>query len=326
MVSKGSRSTEPIDLSNIREADIAAHYFHIDAIPYLMRSPLREDINPSFVLYSPNGTEINYKDFGTKEGGTIWTLLTKLWNCSYNEVRERVYKTLGSSSPRLYLDSINTAKTKIECKIRDWKPYDIEYWKSYGISLEWLKFARVYPISHKIITKYGKRMVFGADKYAYCFVEYKDNKTTLKLYQPYNTNGFKWCTNHDKSIISLWSKLPKEGNSVCICASLKDALCLWGNTGIPSVSLQGEGYNISITALQELHNRFNTVYICFDNDEAGIKDAKNLVNITGFTNIVLPKFSQGKDISDLYKSLSDKSQFKQIMINLFNYDTQRSIC
>jgi hypothetical protein len=46
--------------------------------------------------------------------------------------------------------------TKIQVKVRPWKDYDLEYWKSYGISKEWLKYAEVYPISHKIITKKDK--------------------------------------------------------------------------------------------------------------------------------------------------------------------------
>ena len=33
---------------------------------------------------------------------------------------------------------------------------------------------------------------------------------------------------------------------------MKDALCLWANTGIPAIAIQGEGYGISDTAVNEL--------------------------------------------------------------------------
>ena len=138
----------------------------------------------------------------------------------------------------------------------------------------------------------------------------------LKIYQPFNKAGFKWANKHDKSVISLWAKVPYKGDKICICSSLKDALCLWANTGIPSLAIQGEGYPMSNTAISELKNRYNEVYICLDNDKAGILDAKELASKTGFTNVVLPQFKGGKDISDLYK-VKGKDNFLKIILPLF---------
>ena len=141
----------------------------------------------------------------------------------------------------------------------------------------------------------------------------------MKIYQPFNTNGFKWRNNNDKSVIGLWTKIPEYGDKVCICSSLKDALCLWCQTGIPSIYIQGEGFPISKHAQGDLRNRFNNVYICLDNDEPGLRYAKKLSADTGFKNIVLPPFSWGKDISDYYKGLNnnEKYLFKQTMMKLF---------
>ena len=298
-------------LSVTTEATIASHYLGIKAIPCLIQSPLRQDNHPSFGIYSPNGTEVNYIDFSTRESGRIFKLLSKIWNIPYEEVYTRIYKDFSQSNSITPINIVasniktkecNTNSIEIEVKIRKWENYDIEYWKSYGISLEWLKYAEVYPISHKIVTKDGQKYIFGADKYAYAYVERKENNITLKIYQPFNKKGFKWSSKHDKSVISLWTKVPKKGEKICICSSLKDALCLWANTGIPSLAIQGEGYPISNTAINELKNRYKRIYICLDNDKAGIQDAIKLASETGFINIVLPPFKEGKDISDLYKS------------------------
>ena len=54
-----------------------------------------------------------------------------------------------------------------------------------------------------------------------------------------------------------------------------------------------------------------------DNDEPGIKDSLILAEKTGFTNIMLPQFAGGKDISDYYKVLNNKEKFKQTILNLF---------
>lgn len=326
MVSKGKKSEEYIDISHIREADIAAYYLGIKSIPCLIASPLRPDRKPSFSLFSNNGEEVGFLDYSTREHGSIIDLLMKLWDCSFLEAKKRIANDMGnielntSVGKGNYSSKISVRTNSgidLQCRIREWRNYDIEYWNSYGISLKWLKYADVYPISHKIVIKDDISYAFGADKYAYAYVEFKEGKTTLKIYQPFNTKGFKWANRHDKSVISLWTKVPSEGDRVCICASLKDALCLWANTNIPSLAIQGEGYGMSNTAINELKRRFNKVYICLDNDIPGKKDAEHLASKTGFINIVLPPFEGGKDISDMYKIIQNKEKFKKIMLNLF---------
>lgn len=313
-------------LDKVTEADILSYYLGIRKIPCIINSPLREDKRPSFGLYSKDGRRIFYMDFSTRDKGGIFDLLGKLWGCNYGKVLERINKDLPKfkSNSSVYYHfpnrvAINTqCSTDLQCKVREWREYDIKYWRSYGIPLNWLKYAEVYPISHKIIIKDNHRYVFGADKYAYAYVEHKGGKVTLKIYQPFNKAGYKWSNKHDKSVISLWTKIPHKGEKVCICSSLKDALCLWANTSIPSLAIQGEGYSISNTAISELKCRFKNIYILLDNDKAGLEDAKNLASKTGFTNIVLPNINGAKDISDLYLSLQDKKRFQKIILGLFN--------
>lgn len=228
---------------------------------------------------------------------------------------------IGTYTPCEIRDMVShRGNTDLQCKVREWRKYDIDYWESYGVPLEWLKYAEVYPISHKIVISNGKRYVFGADKLAYAFVEHKEDKVTLKIYQPFNKSGRKWSNKHDRSVISLWTKIPERGDKVVICSSLKDALCLWANTGIPAIAVQGEGYGMSDTAISELKKRFNSVYILFDNDEAGLLDGKKLAEQTGFTNIILPQFTGGKDVSDLYKSVG-KQKFIETILCLFEPNT-----
>lgn len=326
-ISQGRPSVGLQDVLNVTtEADIASRYLGVQAIPCVMQSPLRQDNHPSFGVYSPDGVEVNYIDFSTHEGGRIFTLLTRMWNVSFEEVCARIYHDFGRAqsasgtsirTSRVQIRKSGPSNVKMECRVREWRSYDIAYWQSFGITLEWLKYAEVYPISHKIITKGDQRYVFGADKYAYAYVERKEGNVTLKIYQPFNKAGFKWANKHDKSVISLWSKVPEYGDKICICSSLKDALCLWANTGIPSLAVQGEGYPMSETAVNELKRRYNNIYILLDNDIAGLKDGVSLAKATGFINLVLPQFNGGKDISDLYK-VKGKDDFLKIILPLFN--------
>lgn len=328
MFAQGCKSLEIEDVTNyISEYDIACFYLNIHKIPCVINSPLRRDNNPSLGLYSPDGVKVYYTDFSTKEKGSLFTLLSKVWNLNMKETllkikSEQLKNT--NNNPNIYhykRKSINSEKSLLQCKIRDWEPFDIKYWKSYGISLKWLKYAEVYPISHKIIIKDNKKYIFPADKYAYAYVERKEGNITLKIYQPYNTKGYKWSNKHDSSVISLWTKVPETGEKLCICSSLKDALCLWENTGIPAIAVQGEGYKISNTAIKELKRRYKEIFILFDNDMTGLIDGEKLAALTGFTNIILPKFKEGKDISDLIKS-KGKDIFLKVILPLFNINNK----
>ena len=313
-------------LDVVSESDILNYYLGITEVPCVIQSPLRKDNKPSFGFYSNDGSRIYFRDFSTGESGGVIDLLTKLWNMSYSDVLIKLTNDISKINVKginIQIDrkctirSTKDSNSELKCRIRDWKEYDIDYWNSYGITLEWLKYAEVYPISHKIIIKGNSTYTLGADKYAYAYVERKEGKITLKIYQPFNKNGYKWSNKHDTSVISLWTKVPEYGDKICICASLKDALCLWCNTGIPSIATQGEGYRISSTAINELKKRYKKVYILFDNDSAGLLDGKKLSELTGFTNIILPKFEGGKDVSDYYKLLNDKDKFKENILKLF---------
>ena len=59
------------------------------------------------------------------------------------------------------------------------------------------------------------------------------------------------------------------------------------------------------------------VYILFDNDETGLKDGVSLSKSTGFTNLILPPFEGGKDVSDYYK-VYGKEKFINLFKNLFD--------
>jgi hypothetical protein len=206
--------------------------------------------------------------------------------------------------------------TKIQVAVRPWEDYDLEYWKSYGITKPWLKYAEIYPISHKIVTKKDKetgkvsKYIFSAQKYTYCYVERKEGVLSLKIYSPFDKRH-QWCSKMDASVVSLWTKVPEYRDRIIIASSTKDALCLSCNLHIPAIAPQGEGYNLSDTAVKELKRRYKKVLICYDVDAPGIEDAKKLSQKTGFPYIV-PDLKGEKDYSDYYKSLENKEEFREL--------------
>ena len=313
-------------MDRVSQGDILAHYFHITSLPVLINSPLRRDNHPSFSIYSPDGEKVKYIDYATGERGDVYNLMQKYFNLSFSEVIRMIAKEKDLKHPNVNSDFIATpslgkkfntrTSSDIRVKIRDWQQHDIDYWQSYGVSLSWLKYAEVYPISHKIVYKNDERYVFPAAKYAYCFVERKEEKVTLKVYQPFSKR-YKWSNKNDGSVVGLWTKIPQKGDKLVICSSLKDALCLWSNVLIPCLYVQSETTGMSETAQNVLKSRYKHIYVCFDNDAPGIRDAENFSSQTGFKNVVLPAFEGGKDISDFYKTVG-KEEFIKTLKPLFN--------
>ena len=245
MVARGSDSTSIEKVNDLySDFDIAHKYLGITCVPEVINSPLRQDNNPSLGLFINSKTNgLWFKDFGSGEGGSLYDLLAKMWNVS----KDKVYKRILEDMPAPALIRKHGAKVyrksagKVEVRVREWKDYDIAYWDSYGISLPWLKFGEIYPISHIIFTKNGHSYPIPAEKYAYVYVERKDGIVSFKIYQPYSKE-YKWMSKHDSSVWDLWTKIPEKGDKLIITSSRKDALAIWSNTGIPALSLQGEGY------------------------------------------------------------------------------------
>lgn len=316
MFAKGS---EMVDVKTIDEFYLANKFLNVKKIPCVINSPLRKDNHPSFSIYSKDGIHVRYKDLATGECGGIFNLLQEMWGLSFENTINNIFKDkviVLNKKDYSQAKSIILPKVKIECKTRPWEKRDFEYWNQFGITETWLKHAEIYPISHYFINKDENKYTFVADKYAYAYVEHKENNTAVKIYQPYNTKGRKWISGFDGSVISLWTKIPKFGEKVVICSSVKDALCLSANLSIPAIAVQGEGYAISETAKKELLKRYNKVYILFDNDEAGLKDGASLASRTGFKNLILPKINDAKDIAELYQK-TDKETFNNTILKLF---------
>ena len=319
-------------LGKTSEFDIMRFYLNIDVLPALINSPLRQDRNASVSIFSPDGVKVFYKDFGTGEHGSIFDLLGRMWNRTFSETITKIWDDIDKvKHNRINLNRtrrgvIHTSNSILEVRTRQWFDYDMEYWNSYGISREWLEFGDVYPISHILITRDNITKVIPAEKLAYVYVERKDGKVSLKVYQP-KSQRLKWLSKHDSSVWDLWSRLPDRGDTLFITSSRKDALCLWENTGIPSVSLQGEGYVPKEKVINQLKQRFGRVIIFFDNDydkdeNHGHIYASRLSGMFDIDMVEIPSEYKSKDPSDLFKNHGAET-FRRVIKELVKQSNQQ---
>lgn len=322
-------------LDKVSEEAILNYYTGISKIPSLIKSILREDKNPSMgIYYSTNG--IAYRDFAKNEKGSMIDLLCKYLNLTYIELREKVLKDIDNikkldnyiiSNNRIYKydketdnykdennKKITTHKT-IDVTVRKFNQNDILYWTSQGISLKWLEFGNIYAISHIFI---GDRC-YTADKYAYVYIEWKDNIISKKVYQPFSKR-LKWICDHDSSVWDLWVQvMNSKSKQLIITKSRKDALCIWENTGIASTSLQAEGFLPKGHVLDILKNKFgaNNIYLLYDNDydkeqNYGRTYGNKISKLYDIKQIEIPDKYQSKDASTLYKNVGKEEMIKII--------------
>ena len=319
-----TKTTLPVNRETVSlsDRDIIKRYLGLDKIPCVISSPLREDDDrPSFSIYEKDG-KIRWKDFGTGEGGNTITLMSKLWNVTYSEALVKMKFDTDGTVPHIgltrhYSGKIHiTSNSEIRVKTREWRDWDIEYWGKYGISRHMCEWCNVYPISHAFFkredakTHKEQTICVPMDKYAYAYFEWKDDKQSIKLYQPFSEK-MKWLSKHDSSVWDLWRHAfawaERKSNECCIItSSRKDAMCLWETLGVPCMSLQGEGYIPKPQVMNQVLKTFKTVYIWYDNDykhkqdNPGQENAKRLIEMyPNLKNICIPAKYKSKDPSDL---------------------------
>lgn len=312
------------------EVTLLLLYIDLEKIPCLISSPLRNDKKPSFRFLKNNENKVHWIDFSTGEKGNLIEFFLQYFNLSYDQLIEKLNRDTGGQEEikRITVKTERVVKTselskyKLGATHRDWTSDDASYWNQFGITIPYLKKANVYPISLIHFTpEVGSSFVVPADKYAYAYYEFKDNLCKCKIYQPYNKQH-KWYSNFTEDVWSLWTMLPKTGKDVFITSSLKDALNLLINTGVPAVSMQGEGYLPKDSVIEELKSRFENVWIFFDNDynnpnNPGRTDAKNLCSKYGLFYVEIPSKYKSKDPSDLFKNHGKETYLKAIKEGLY---------
>lgn len=325
MIIRSNRS--PLSISRedvlLTDADIIKRYLGLDKLPCVVSSPLREDDhNPSFSLFERDGT-VFWKDFGTGEKGTAVMLMARLWQVNYKEALLKIKLDTQARLPRTdlvrrYRGKIHvTSGSSLKVKVRPWKDWDVEFWKSFGISRKMCEWCNVHPVSHAFFTRKddeGKEYTIAVpmDKYAYAYFEWKDGKESIKLYQPYSQT-MKWLSKHDASVWDLWKQAflwaeKKSDEILVITSSRKDAMCIWENLKVPAMSLQGEGYVPKPQVMKQVLERFGTVYLWYDNDYShkdgnpGQDNAAKLIEAyPSLKNVCIPSEWESKDPSDLVK-------------------------
>jgi hypothetical protein len=290
-------------------------------------SPLRYERNPSFTFKLTNNNDIIWTDWGTGETGDVIKLIQKLYNCSYAKAIEIIYDRLKNNKKILLVNNQENLKIKendeykkqnvnssIIIKDQFFTETDKKYWNSYCINLSTLCKYNVYSVKYlwyngRLIKTYSNKNPIYAYRFTY------DDKTTYKIYFPFEQKGRKWITNTTKRDIQGYAQLPEKGNLLIITKSLKDVMVFY-ELGYFAIAPQAESINIEDKFIDKLYNRFDNIVVFYDNDLQGINQSKKLKEKFGLEYVNIPKNEYFvKDISDFAKKYG-KDETKKFLKKL----------
>ncbi len=286
-----------------------------------MCSPLREDNKPSFGFFIGESGELCFNDFMLGSGDCFKFVMLK-FGISFFEALSKValdagieghfiikntFKTNVIASPNAgdresFIKSVNSSY--IGKTSRPWDIRDYTFWNQYGITKQTLDKYNVTPVSYIHVGK--DKNIIKTDFHTYCYNEMKDGKHSFKIYQPNNTQ-YKWLNNHNDSVWQGWTQMPEKGTDLIITKSLKDVMAITSITDIPAVSLQAETVLPKEQVMAELQERFNNVFILYDNDydkdvNWGREFGKKLSTSFNLCQIEIHETYKSKDFSDLVKN------------------------
>ena len=297
-------------LKYITQEEIYKYYIDTSGPTSKMSSPLRVDNVPSFGLYyHKNGSgTLMFNDLATKDSGDCVVLVSILYGLTYREALLKIVADFNLSDFKISAERVLRAKApkkiiqkvpiKIGIKSRNWKKHDAKFWSSFGIRKKTLTKFNVIPIEYVF---YNDRPV-RTDKYAYAYQEFKDDKISYKIYQPYS-KSFKWINNANYSVHQGYMQLPDKGELLIITKSLKDVMSLFDVLKIIAIGLQSESVMMKMSVMKEYKKRFSEVICLFDNDTAGKNLSIEFSKKYKVSHFFMPEIEGVTDFSDLVKKV-----------------------
>jgi hypothetical protein len=320
-------SVEVDDLKDLlkltTEYDIYSFYIGNQfKIGKVMRSPLREDIHPSFGIFKSSiRGNLMWKDQATGKAGNVVQFVSEKFNITYQEALNKIMSDIETGNiittkeGENIRDTYKKTKTIISIQKKNFTEIDDEYWEQYFITREILKKHNVYPILTFWTNDIPSSLFYSKKNPLYAYQVFD----RFQIYCPYGDRKNKFRNSTTLYDIHGLEQLPKYGKLLIITKSKKDVMVL-DRLGYDAIAPCGENTPIPENVMTNLKERFNRIVILYDNDEPGLKGAKKLATMNNLEYTYIPieyytKFKI-KDISDFiknYKITRTKEMLKEIL-------------
>ena len=262
-------------LSQYSEETYMEYYLGIKVAKGLFCSPLRRDNTPTCSFYKNKSGELIFKDFNGSFYGNFISVVMEKYHVSYYKALQIIAEDFNLSKRHTDKVAVNpikpsttvfkdTGPADVRVEIKDFTQKELNWWNSYGITLDILKKFNVYSCKNIFLngelfkTIYKDNFMFGY------YGGKKDNLELWRIYFPKQSN-YRFLTNWPAKKIQGLKQLKKDGDICVITKSMKDTMCLY-SLGISAIAPNSENLFIADTILERLKSKFKYIIVLYDND------------------------------------------------------------
>lgn len=313
-------------LSQYSEETYMEYYLGIKVAKGLFCSPLRRDNTPTCSFYKNKSGELIFKDFNGSFYGNFISVVMEKYHVSYYKALQIIAEDFNLS--KRHTDKVaanpikpsttvfkDTGPADVRVEIKDFTQKELNWWNSYGITLDILKKFNVYSCKNIFLngelfkTIYKDNFMFGY------YGGKKDNLELWRIYFPKQSN-YRFLTNWPAKKIQGLKQLKKDGDICVITKSMKDTMCLY-SLGISAIAPNSENLFIANTILERLKSKFKYIIVLYDNDLPGIQNMRKIKKKhPELIYFYIPRHYNAKDISDFYKKYGKDKTLEFVKDNL----------
>ena len=313
-------------LSQYSEETYMEYYLGIKVAKGLFCSPLRRDNTPTCSFYKNKSGELIFKDFNGSFYGNFISVVMEKYHVSYYKALQIIAEDFNLSKKHTDKVAVNpikpsttvfkdTGPADVRVEIKDFTQEELNWWNSYGITLDILKKFNVYSCKNIFLngelfkTIYKDNFMFGY------YGGKKDNLELWRIYFPKQSN-YRFLTNWPAKKIQGLKQLKKDGDICVITKSMKDTMCLY-SLGISAIAPNSENLFIADTILERLKSKFKYIIVLYDNDLPGIQNMRKIKKKhPELIYFYIPRHYNAKDISDFYKKYGKDKTLEFVKDNL----------
>ena len=313
-------------LSQYSEETYMEYYLGIKVAKGLFCSPLRRDNTPTCSFYKNKSGELIFKDFNGSFYGNFISVVMEKYHVSYYKALQIIAEDFNLSKRHTDKVAVNpikpsttvfkdTGPADVRVEIKDFTQEELNWWNSYGITLDILKKFNVYSCKNIFLngelfkTIYKDNFMFGY------YGGKKDNLELWRIYLPKQSN-YRFLTNWPAKKIQGLKQLKKDGDICVITKSMKDTMCLY-SLGISAIAPNSENLFIADTILERLKSKFKYIIVLYDNDLPGIQNMRKIKKKhPELIYFYIPRHYNAKDISDFYKKYGKDKTLEFVKDNL----------
>lgn len=312
----------PLDLNKIRSKRI--------------RSPLRKDVTPSFVVWV-NGLNIFWQDRMSGNGGTAYDFVMQKYNVDFKQAMAIINQDFGlglrhkddwkyperEPAYRVKLDDRTHREVIITVSKRKQYREDVDFWGAYGIKPETLELYNVFPLRSAVVKSasgHSTVIVSSPRNPLYGYLTRTNRKYHWKLYRPKASKQDKWMSNVPGTIVQGAKVLDFTDPLLVITKSLKDVMVLH-ELGYNAIAFQSESNRPHQRIIERIVEVFSDIHIVYDFDLAGIKGVKYMKKLIPGIKIhwiqnMKTRHNGIKDLSDFAKQYGIDELEKCITLSL----------